>query len=381
MPYKLKNGFVFKVGIVIDSLIIYAKCIIEYLIFRILDKIKVNLKETNSNQILCINSEKLGDVILTTDFINSIIESKKYDCVCYLVRAEYIDIINDTFPNIEVIPCKLSEFKVDFKYKIELLKKLQARHFTDVINISPVRGIINDELTILAKGKNTIATLKSSQYMPGFIVKKLNHRFNYLLEPSSSNIYAVLMDALNLLKISLVSKSLLKTNYSELDFPYSDFIAVAPLASLKFRSWPLNYYKVLCHKLSKKYKILLLGTEEQAPELEEIADSNQDIINTAGKYHSFELPSIIKKSKLFIGNDSGLTHIALQLNKSFIGIIGGGKHGLVFPYKPNNKSIYEYHLMECFNCNWMCKYKEPYCITEISAEKVYDDALKLLEAK
>jgi len=137
-----------------------------------------------------------------------------------------------------------------------------------------------------------------------------------------------------------------------------EHITVAPLPSDIKRSWGVYNFKDLCKDLSKSFKIVLLGSKNDKEILDGISKSNNKIINTAGLLKMYEVPSVINKSKLFIGNDSGLTHIALKLDVPMIAIIGGGNYGKFFPYdEENSKIIYMYDKMDCFGCEWNCIYK------------------------
>jgi len=157
-----------------------------------------------------------------------------------------------------------------------------------------------------------------------------------------------------------------------------EFITLAPLSSDIKRSWGLENYKSLCEKLSSKYKIVLLGSENEKDKLEFIKNGNENILNTGGMYNISDLPSIIKKSVLYIGNDSGLTHIALKLDVPLIAIIGGGNYGKFFPLEEENpKVVYLYDEMDCFGCDWNCIYKERFCLTNVTLDEVVS-ALTLL---
>ncbi len=85
-----------------------------------------------------------------------------------------------------------------------------------------------------------------------------------------------------------------------------------------------------------------------------------------------ESGAIVKASKLFIGNDSGFTHIAKAIGIPFIAVIGGGMYGKFFQDAATNKSQYFfYDTMDCFGCKWNCIYDKPYCITNIKPADIF----------
>jgi ADP-heptose:LPS heptosyltransferase len=79
----------------------------------------------------------------------------------------------------------------------------------------------------------------------------------------------------------------------------------------------------------------------------------------------------MKNCSLYIGNDSGLTHLAHQLNAPLIAIIGGGKFGKFFPYKEREDAVFLFDQMDCFGCDWNCIHDKRYCLINVSPELVY----------
>jgi len=85
------------------------------------------------------------------------------------------------------------------------------------------------------------------------------------------------------------------------------------------------------------FVILFQGTEVQKKNINSLIINSQKNINIAGRHIISQSAALIQLADLFIGNDSGFTHIAKALGKPLIGIIGCGSHGIFFPY--NEKKI------------------------------------------
>jgi len=88
----------------------------------------------------------------------------------------------------------------------------------------------------------------------------------------------------------------------------------------------------------------------------------------------FDLPlrsvaEVIGNASFFVGNESGLLHIAATLGVPAVGIMGGGHFSRYFPY---GSARIVSHQLACFECNWRCPFPEPYCLTHITVGQVLE---------
>ncbi|MBI2430175.1 MAG: glycosyltransferase family 9 protein [Ignavibacteriales bacterium] len=160
-------------------------------------------------------------------------------------------------------------------------------------------------------------------------------------------------------------------------------ITIAPISDGELRNWPIEYFKELCRHMVAKWDvlILLLGTRTQKSALDTISSVNPEkIVNLAGELSLLESAAIVKRSVLFIGNDSGFTHVAKALGKKFIGIIGGGCYGLFFPYNETKNERLLFHQLDCFGCEWRCHLEKPYCVQNVTVDQVIQSSNQLLNS-
>ena len=106
-----------------------------------------------------------------------------------------------------------------------------------------------------------------------------------------------------------------------------------------------------------------------------------NVENLVGKTNLVETAVLIKNSEFILTNDTFATHMATILKKKSICILGGGHFGRFLPYpkelEKNEVNFLPkviYKKMECFDCNWKCKYNDiPWrCIKNIGV----DDLIK-----
>lgn len=86
-------------------------------------------------------------------------------------------------------------------------------------------------------------------------------------------------------------------------------------------------------------------------------------INLCGAVTIRQSAEIIRNCRLAVGTDTSLAHIACAVETPNVIILGGGHFGRFLPYSPLT-SIACLPL-DCYGCNWKCRYDQVYCIKEI----------------
>lgn len=118
------------------------------------------------------------------------------------------------------------------------------------------------------------------------------------------------------------------------------FIALVPSAAFSLKRWPLENWMALIRMHPDKKFVLLGGPEDSF--LQNLQDQHPDrVINLSQKLSLLESSAVIQKSTLVISNDTGLLHIAEQLGKNAIALMGPAPFG--YPSRSTTQ-ILELHL-------------------------------------
>jgi len=97
----------------------------------------------------------------------------------------------------------------------------------------------------------------------------------------------------------------------------NDFISIGPGARYRTKKYP--YFRELSQLLvSQSYKVVILGDEKDRMETEGFAG-----INLCNQISLVDLLAVLKLSRAFIGNDSGLLHLARSVGTRCVQIYGG----------------------------------------------------------
>jgi ADP-heptose:LPS heptosyltransferase len=217
---------------------------------------------------------------------------------------------------------------------------------------------------------------------------------NELYNPRQSHYYkraSIILNALDAWKPAIKHipdyPMLSVASYDEMELP-EDYICIVPVNNWEERQYPLERYHEIVNYLSCYYTVVLLGGKLPA-ELE-IAEFFHEInvINLVGKTNFQQACSVIVGARLFIGNDSGLTHAAFLGGVPSIAIFGcvSGKQRI--PLNPSLSSK-----ITCLGAGERCPYFPCYdgfnkpnckherrkiCLEGVDVETVIGHAMKIL---
>ena len=117
-------------------------------------------------------------------------------------------------------------------------------------------------------------------------------------------------------------------------------IALAPFAIDSRRTWPLDrFWSVARHFAEKGLKTVILGSEREHEVIRSARlERHACIIDLTGKTNLLQTAAIIKRCTLFLGNDSGLGHIAGAMRADAL-ILGYQATGFWYPLSPSVSTL------------------------------------------
>ena len=160
-------------------------------------------------------------------------------------------------------------------------------------------------------------------------------------------------------------------------------ITISPLSLFKWKSWPKEKFAELIEKLLtlKNTKILLVGSESEKDTIDEIIEMAGGGINLAGRLDLLELASLLACSSLYIGNDSGPTHIAYAMKTPMIQLFGPGEPE-IFGHFDEKSVLIMNDDCSCRPCTQRkCKNEKDWCMDKIRVEEVFSSAKQLLSKR
>jgi len=141
-----------------------------------------------------------------------------------------------------------------------------------------------------------------------------------------------------------------------------------PLSSSAFRCWAFASLAATCRMVTSEtaHPILLLGSEAERPELERLAAAESAA--AAGPISTLAadvagLADVIANAWTYLGNDTGLAHLAAAYGVPGVTVYGGGTWPAYAPWAPQSAGVVT--PIPCFGCGWDCAFDHAYCIEGI----------------
>ena len=161
-------------------------------------------------------------------------------------------------------------------------------------------------------------------------------------------------------------------------------IGIAPFAQHKGKIWPFeNTCRLSLMLADKGYSVYLFGSNEEAPQLEELATRHPNISSLAGKQSFAEELEIIRNLSLMVSMDSANMHFASAVGTPVVSIWGATHPDFGFYGWGQKRANALCANLKCQPCsaygNKPCRYGDYRCLTAIPPEAVMDKIEKALQ--
>ena len=165
-------------------------------------------------------------------------------------------------------------------------------------------------------------------------------------------------------------------------------IVVNLSANCREREWPIEKYIDVCKRLNEEYDIqfILVGAGEIARKYGDIySDEIPNVCNLIDKTSIRETWAIMEKSTLYLGSETGTTHLAASAGLSGVAIylpdnvVNWFARGTVrfSPWKSDIKVISPQNPLP--GCEHGCYVGKAHCIAQVTSDEVYDAMVEKCE--
>lgn len=283
----------------------------------------------SSFRVLFITSSRLGDAILSTALLRYLEEKHRNLSLTVVCGA----LPSDLFQAIPFCERVIITHKKSFaRHWIDVWKQVKGSYFDLVIDL---RG------TFLSYALNTKKRVRwSSKLLQNHPSPQTLHqveRLKFLWAYTHQSIKRLVTDDLKLMtpKLWLHEERLAKAQ----TYITAPTLALAPTANWIGKEWPIQNFREIIHRFFNtfpEHHILLLAAPFEGKALqtitEELRSDEKSRISTMLSPDLNEVAATLKQCDMFLGNDSGLMHMAAALDIPTIGLFGPSDNRRYAPF-------------------------------------------------
>ncbi len=303
---------------------------------KIIERQKYVFAKEDCKELLIVNSDSIGDYILSRNFLREIKNSEKYkDYKIVLLGsekykdfAEYLD--TDVVDKFLWMPDRPQEKSLQEQEQIrdDLHKKQGMKHYYDTIifssfNSSWKKNAHNVILSQVLFRENIIhndypiPSISCNEFLMYTHVYTNYNAATMFDFDLSKGFFEDLLEKEIPIKYPYIEGDKINSNCNLIKDIKNDYVAINPCAYNNFRMWHLENWSQIIQYLAneKKLDVILVcsqGEKEYCEQLAELSDI-KNIKVFAGLSVS-DLLSVLNSAQLYIGQDSGIFHVAAALN-------------------------------------------------------------------
>jgi ADP-heptose:LPS heptosyltransferase len=145
--------------------------------------------------------------------------------------------------------------------------------------------------------------------------------------------------------------------------------AAAGFANVPLKTWPAERFAAVLKTLQGERELpaVLVGSREESAYLQAISAETGARVWISETNDWAALAALLDASRVVLGNDSGLLHLAAALGRPVVAVYGGGTWPRFIPAGPGAAVV---NPLPCFGCGWDCVFGDAPCVQVIAAEEV-----------
>jgi len=336
-------------------------------------------------RILIVRTDRLGDVILSTPVIKNLRAAFPEAYIAFMCRPYTKDALEGNPYLDKVIICDKYGKHKNIRGIIKLSSDLRKENFDWAIILHPTNRV--HLVTFLAGIPFRVGWHRKM----GFL---LNKKIPHIKQEGKKHELEYTLDILKELQIPIIDKhpffpisdkaeEKIEKLLREHGLSKSDkFVVIHPSASCPSKRWPQSKFSQLIKILRERndLKVVVITAKDEIEFGDKIV-KEKEVIDLRGKLTICEIGSLLKRSSLFISNDSGPVHIAASLETPVISIFGRKDSGLSpLRWRPLAENSFYFHKdAGCQVCFAHKCQKGFLCLEQISPEEVAEKAISILK--
>lgn len=258
-------------------------------------------------RLLVITLSNIGDLVMTTPVFEAL--SRQYpdypiDCLAdarsceLLASAPYI---GELF---------IRDKRAGWSAQFELVKRLRGRRYVLIVDLrTPL-------IPYLLRAERRLIKLRTA--VPGVHAVEEHFEVVRSVLPSGTEIPPC--------RLHLAESARVRAEELLSALPGKSWLAVAPGANWPGKKWPNRHYRELLQMAATAFDgAVILGSADDQPDSRSLEDLDLPVCNLVGITDLPTACAAIARAMAFVGNDSGLGHMAAALSIPTVTVFGPGR--------------------------------------------------------
>lgn len=339
-----------------------------------------NVASSGSTKILIIRTDAIGDAILASPLLEQI-HGKYSDPFITVLCQHHIKELYENCPYVgQVLGFDKNKAYDDGEYRTQVLQQLKSVRADIVLNAVYSREWLTDFFASGADASEGITFIGDLSNISAKDRENGNLFYSRLIESTGLvkpelERYKDFLAGLGIYTDQLVPVLYLSSEDHEFADRYfidNGLVPEKTIALFAGAQQELKNYGSYGSALSKlcesaNFSVIALGdTSSAGINKDNLLSINTPRYDLCGRLSLRQSAAIIKKCRLAVGADTSLAHVACAVGTPNVILLGGGHFGRFLPYSPLTSVVCL--PLECYDCNWRCRYDTPYCIQGVQVE-------------
>ncbi len=331
----------------------------------------------NVQRVLVVRLRSIGDTVLATP---SLIALRRFlpDARIDILLEDWVAPILDDFDAVDNV---LTVSRQSKKSRIETALQIRQNKYDVAFNL---HGGTTATFFVRASG---------AKHRVGYAEYQYNFLYNHLLSSASdfwqqkhTHSAEQQLALLGFVGVPVRDKPksrLIVSPKSKIQNPKSRFALIHPTAAFDTKQWATENFARVAEFLNEKgLATIAVATPKEREVLENLKRLSKVPILTFDDLTLPEITTLASRAEIFIGNDSGIAHIAAAVETPGVIIFGSSN---INHWRPWTNARYEiaYEKLPCQPCaGYVCtEFDEPKCILSVEVESVLEKIVKVLDTK
>ncbi|MEP7037397.1 MAG: glycosyltransferase family 9 protein [Acidobacteriota bacterium] len=346
----------------------------------------MNIDWQNVRRVLIVRLRSIGDTVLATP---SLIALRRFlpEAQIDILLEDWVAPVLDNFDAVDNV---LTVSRKSSKSRLETAWQIRRNRYDVAINL---HGGTTATFFVRASG---------AKHRVGYSEYQYNFLYNHLLSSASDfwqqeNTHSAeqQLALLGFVGVPVDDKPksrLLVTKKSEEEMDLflhiygidgEKIALIHPAAAFDTKQWATeNFAKVIDYLASRGIFSVVVATPNEEKVINEINEKTSTFFRAFTHLTLPEITALASRAEIFIGNDSGIAHIAVAVETPSVVIFGSSNINHWRPWT-NGKSEIVYKELPCQPCaGYFCKeFDEPKCILGVEVSDVLQKIDKVLDTK